>query len=212
VIHNAVDVEHFRPEGDRGDLPGDGVRLAYVTYSTNPMKGWGDVYTLARQHPDLNFILIGRYDDPPDLPNLHVLGLLDHHALPRALRACTAFLAFHHNEACPNVVLEALACGLPVLYLESGATPEIVGPCGLPVTVETFRPQLDRLLAERAALAACARQRALAMFHPDVVFGQYIAVMQAALKRPTGWRAMRRWLWAWAVKLGRPVRDRLARR
>jgi glycosyltransferase involved in cell wall biosynthesis len=209
VIHNAVDVDLFSPQGKRAGLPGEGIRLAYVTWSTNPMKGWEDAYTLAEHHPDLTFILVGRYEAPPDLPNLHVLGRVGHDELPRVLRACDAFLAFQRNEACPNVVLEAMACGLPPLYVESGATPELVGGCGLPVTVETFRPQLDRLLAEHETFSACAREKAVTTFHPDAVFAAYAAQMEAALGRPLGWPGVRRRLWAWAVRIGRPVRDRI---
>lgn len=209
VIHNPVDVERFSPDGEQPDLPGSDVRLVYVTFSTNPMKGWGDVYTLAQDHPDLTFILVGQYEQPPDLPNLQVIGLLEQDELPAVLRACDVFLAFQRNEACPNVVLEGLASGLPVLYVESGATPELVGDCGLPVTVETFRTQLKRLLANRDRYAACARQHMVEHFNPDVIFGQYLHEMEAALARPLGLRQARRWLWAWAVKIGRPIRKRL---
>jgi glycosyltransferase involved in cell wall biosynthesis len=210
VIPNPVDVDLFSPQGERADLPGRGPRLVYVTHSTNPMKGWGDVYALAEGHHNLSFILVGNYDDPPDLPNLHLLGVVAHDELPRVLRACDVSLAFQRNEACPNVVLEAMACGLPILYVESGATPELVEGCGLPVTVETFSTQLEALLAHRAEYAACARQRAVSAFHPDAAFGAYLEHIQAALARPLGWCGLRRWLWAWAVKLGRPLRARLA--
>ncbi len=209
VIHNPVDVERFSPDGDRMDLPGDGVRLVYVTFSTNPMKGWGDVYTLAQDHPSLTFVLIGQYEDPPDLPNVQVAGLLAQDDLPAVLRSCDVFLAFQRNEACPNVVLEGMASGLPVLYIESGATPELVGACGLPITVETFQPQLEKLLADRDQYAACARQRMVDRFNPDVIFGQYLSEMESTLDRPLGLKKVRRWLWAWAVKIGRPIRKRL---
>jgi len=38
VIHNPVDVERFRPEGERVPLPGK-VRVCAVTHSANPRKG-----------------------------------------------------------------------------------------------------------------------------------------------------------------------------
>ncbi len=211
VIYNAVDLQRFSPEGPRVALPGQEPRLIYVTYSTNPMKGWGDVYHLAHQHPGLTFILVGRYEDPPDLPNLQVVGEIDHDQLPAVLRAADVFLAFQRHEACPNVVLEAMAVGLPVLYVESGATPELVGPCGLPVTVETFAATLEQLLAQRRLFSECARQDAEVRFAPDVVFSAYEEHMQRLSSLPMGWREARRWLWAWGAPAGRRLR-RLVRR
>ena len=32
-----------------------------------------------------------------------------------------------HNDPCPNTVIEALSCGLPILYSNSGGVPELVG-------------------------------------------------------------------------------------
>jgi glycosyltransferase involved in cell wall biosynthesis len=39
---------------------------------------------------------------------------------------CHVFAHFAENDNAPNVVVEALASGLPVLYRHSGGTPEIV--------------------------------------------------------------------------------------
>jgi glycosyltransferase involved in cell wall biosynthesis len=77
------------------------------------------------------------------------------------------------NDPCPNVVLEALACGLPVVHSASGGTPELVGEAGIGVPSDTtwdedvppnprqlavaVRDVLDRLEDYRAA----ARERAL---------------------------------------------------
>ena len=41
------------------------------------------------------------------------------------------------NDPCPNVVLEALACGVPVVHSASGGTPELVGDGGIGVPSET---------------------------------------------------------------------------
>jgi glycosyltransferase involved in cell wall biosynthesis len=212
VIHNPVDVELFAPEGERQEFP-EPVRVACTSWSTNPRKGAAEVYAAARGHPALGFVLCGNYPDAPDLPNLHRLGVLGRPELARALRSCQALLTFSRNEACPNHVLEGLASGLPVLYAESGATPELVGDCGLPVSLEGFGEALGRLLARREELSLRARERALALFHPERIFARYRDVLEQALARPTAVpRAARlRRAWAdlpraWLSGLGGPLR------
>src|SRR4029079_8142007 len=46
---------------------------------------------------------------------------------PEIYRSADAYLMTKHNDPCPNVVLEALASGLPVLYATSGGVAELVG-------------------------------------------------------------------------------------
>ncbi len=49
---------------------------------------------------------------------------------PAIYQAADAYLMTKHNDPCPNAVLEAMACGLPVLYSASGGVPEQVGSGG----------------------------------------------------------------------------------
>ena len=182
IIYNPVDIHSFRPDGQHIELPGR-LRVCYVTFSTNPRKGAPSLYTVARSNPDIDFILIGRYNDPPPLGNVHLLGVLDRETLPKALRACDVFVTFSDNEACPNTVLEALASGLPVLYKDSGGTSELVGKCGLPVTVDNFRQQLEAVLERRDELSKAARERAVQRFSPDHIFPQYLEAMDRAKRR-----------------------------
>lgn len=46
---------------------------------------------------------------------------------PGIYQAADAYVMTKHNDPCPNTVLEALACGLPVLYSNTGGVPELVG-------------------------------------------------------------------------------------
>jgi glycosyltransferase involved in cell wall biosynthesis len=71
-----------------------------------------------------------------------------------------AHLLMHtkYNDPCPGVVLEALACGLPVVHSASGGTPELVGEAGVgveaPLDWERDHPPDPDALA--AAVLECA--------------------------------------------------------
>lgn len=186
AIHNPVDVKLFSPEGERAALPPfDGPRLCAVTWSTNPRKGAASLYRLSQALPQVQFVLCGRFDNAPARANVARTGVLEAAGVAGVLRACDVLATFSQNEACPNVVLEALATGLPVLYLDSGATKELASDCGVAVTEETFAGALASVLADRAALSRRARARALERFSPDDVFARYLAHIGEAL-RPRG--------------------------
>jgi glycosyltransferase involved in cell wall biosynthesis len=112
------------------------------------------------------------------------MGLLNRADLAATMRACDVFLHLAQNDPCPNVVLEALASGLPILYSDSGGTPELVGDCGLPVTLDTFPERLAAIVSAREALAQQARARVLAHFTPDLAFRQYMEQIRRAARRP----------------------------
>lgn len=200
IIYNPVDIRMFRPDGPRLPLEGE-IRVCNASFSANVKKGTWQIEDLARANPDVDFILCGRYPELPDLPNIHLLGHLSHQDLSAVMHSCHVFLHLAENDPCPNVVLEALASGLPVLYKDSGGTPELVGDCGLPVTVETFRERLEAALTQRRELSQAARARAVTHFAPAVIFPKYLAVMEKA-KRSRVPLSFRRW---WAVIRGYQV-------
>ena len=46
---------------------------------------------------------------------------------PSIYNRANAYVMTKHNDPCPNAVIEALSCGLPILYSNSGGVPELVG-------------------------------------------------------------------------------------
>ena len=104
-------------------------------------------------------------------------GPFSRDAAPAVYQAADAYIMTKHDDPCLNVVLEALACGLPVLYSTSGGVPELVGDqAGIALAVPaTFEgnpvpsPQaiadgMARIIADRDACAVAARQRAVERF------------------------------------------------
>jgi len=183
IIYNAVDTNLFSPEGGKIDLP-HRVKVCHVNFSPNPKKGLSMVYEVAAAHLDIDFILCGPQDDSRHLPNIHPQGYLERKELPQVMRSCDVFFHPALNDPCPNVVLEGLASGLPVLYKDSGGTPELVGECGLPVEAGNFREQLERVLTEREEFSRAARARAVEHFSPEIIFPQYLEAMERVEPRP----------------------------
>ena len=82
-------------------------------------------------------------DPAPLLAELGLEGHVEHvgrypqRDAPELYRRAHLLLHTKVNDPCPNVVLEALACGVPVVHSASGGTPELVGEAGVAVPSET---------------------------------------------------------------------------
>jgi len=78
------------------------------------------------------------------------------------LRSHDVFVTASLHEACSNALLEALSCGLPAVYVDSGANSELVGEGGLPFSdLEDVPVLLERLVEEYEAFQARIRVPAL---------------------------------------------------
>jgi glycosyltransferase involved in cell wall biosynthesis len=158
VIRNAVDHSLFHPPPSREPLAGRRVRLIATSWSDNPNKG---AETLAWLDRNLDWdrfqvAFAGRSNER--YGRIRQLGVLTPASLADELRRADVYLAPSRNDPCSNALLEALACGLPAVYLASGGHPELVGDAGLPYeSPEQIPEALDALLDEleerRAAIS-----------------------------------------------------------
>ena len=96
---------------------------------------------------------------------------------PALLGRGDLLLHTQYNDACPTVVLEAMACGLPVVYGRTGGVPELVGEEAgiavpaeaswereIPPDPEALAAAAARLLEGLPAFSAAARRRAVERF------------------------------------------------
>jgi glycosyltransferase involved in cell wall biosynthesis len=104
-------------------------------------------------------------------------------------------------DPCPNVVLEAMAAGIPVVGADGGGVPELLegGRCGGLFPMDdpsALCQQLETIFAQpllRAEYALKGRQRALNLFYSDRVASEVSAVWDA-ISDPNVYRR-RRWAW-----------------
>jgi teichuronic acid biosynthesis glycosyltransferase TuaC len=148
VIPNGVDTARFGPgssiEARRalGLAPDRRILLSVGTLS--PRKGHQRVLEVLPRilaaHPDLLYVVLGgpgvEGDTGPLLERLiaqhglreHVrlLGAQPHEEVPRWLAAADLFCLATSNEGRANVILEALACGVPVVTTDVGGSREVI--------------------------------------------------------------------------------------
>jgi glycosyltransferase involved in cell wall biosynthesis len=175
VVGNGIDLSKFRP------LPREEARVALglpadarflVTVGTLvERKGFHRVIeVLARllpEHPNLHYLVVGgagpEGDDSATLreqaavlglqQRVHFLGPLSSEDLHRPLSAADVFVLASSYEGWANVLLEAMACGLPVVATDVGGNAEVVSSDAVGCVV----PFGDSAALEVAIVGALAR-------------------------------------------------------
>jgi glycosyltransferase involved in cell wall biosynthesis len=92
-----------------------------------------------RKNPSVKFLFIGdwRRSSPPflglhlkkivkDEPNIIFIGKIPHYKVPEYMNEMRLLVLPSYTEGTPKVVLEAMACGTPVLATAVGCIPEVL--------------------------------------------------------------------------------------
>lgn len=112
-------------------------RLAIVTWSKDPNKGFEQYQRFDQEltrRKDIEIWFIGRKPDNVHFQNIRMFSPRSHRGLAHLLKQCHGFLQMAQFETCSNATLEAINCGLPVIYLASGSSEEIAKEYGVRYT------------------------------------------------------------------------------
>jgi glycosyltransferase involved in cell wall biosynthesis len=121
VVPTGVDTKFFTPAGDRPANPA--VRVLFVG-SLRPFKGPQLLLRAASRFPDAKFSIVGdgvlaaeleAHASEGRLANVNFVRGLNPSALREQYRQADIFLFPSRWEGSPKVILEAAACGLPVI-------------------------------------------------------------------------------------------------
>ncbi|MEX0383603.1 glycosyltransferase [Spiribacter pallidus] len=205
VIPNGFDFARLSPNPGIGQavrselgLPSEALVVGHVA-RFHPMKDHASflraAVRVARINPAVRFLLIGRQVTlensvlvgivPPDLLNHFVFTgeRSDANRLMQAMDLLATSSAW--GEAFPNVLGEAMACGVPCVATDVSDSRDIVGDAGIvvrPSDTEALAGGLEAMIRksppERQALGRLARDRVEAHYRLDAVLAQYADLYQ----------------------------------
>ncbi|WP_242218914.1 glycosyltransferase family 4 protein [Shinella zoogloeoides] len=170
VIPNGYDVSFFCPDLLAREHVRRELSIAHDAYVVGTVGRWDPqkdhanliaaIRVVREQHPHLHLVLAGSDCDKNNselqellyaaalLDNVHLLGRRTD--VPAVMNALDLHVLPSYNEAFPNVVAEAMACGVPGIVTDVGDAKDIVGATGWVVP-----PREAQALANAITEALC---------------------------------------------------------
>lgn len=212
LVYNGVNTDFFSPLGSKIENLRDNPEQK-IFFSASKFRRTDQIIPLIeamklyveKYNTNSKLVLAGSFSkevaDVPekhkDLPFLSFIGKIPNKSLPAYERSADAFLFTHLNPPCPNNIIEALACGLPICGVADGAMTEITTPGEnsllIPVegdafwkrrkyNLELFADNMHQIVQHKEKFAARARAVALERFSLEKMINAYIDACEKALK------------------------------
>ena len=199
VIINGVDLQTYTPDG-KHDRPSDRFRILLLEGSLAGGLNSGLFHAislaekLSAKFP-MEVVVAGKVDEVTQrklqskVP-VKFLGTIPRGQIPTLARSSHMLYSAEVNPPCPNSVIEALACGLPVIGFDSGSIKELVTEdtgCIVPYGGNPWKldtPDISALaisavdvLTKQDQFRAAARKRAESAFGLDQMVESYLKVL-----------------------------------
>jgi glycosyltransferase involved in cell wall biosynthesis len=208
TILNGVDTDYFRPSASPAAGPPRVLSVARMVPEKDHDTLLAAFHLLAPAHPEAELWLVGdgpRLAEVKDLarrllPGDRVKFLPTREDLRPLLQQASLLVLSSQTEALPNVVLEAMAAGLPVVATRVGGVPELVeiNRTGWLVNPGDA-PALAAALSQAAsdpdasqAMGKAGRERAVKHFSLDTMARQYESLLDRLLQEMRSRRAGKR--------------------
>jgi len=191
LIHNPIDTNIFV----RKEHSNRRIKVLYVSAYLERKNPW-IVVQLAKNLPNIDFIMYGTntqtdtykqiFDEAKSIKNLSVNGTVDYYKLPDVYQSADMFIFPSTQGEFGNVVIEALASGLPVISMRCGAE-EIIrhGEDGfLCNDLNEFGEYIEIIAEDESLLKKMgkeARKTAVNEFSQEVIFRKFLDMYREVL-------------------------------
>ncbi len=208
IIYNSVNTSIFKPakKTDKktfsflitGNITkNSNYRISSVLYAINE---------LINDYKFINLKIAGKIEDKRYfLKQIKFLKLENHvhffskytqREAPKIYQNVDAYITMAYQDNCPTAVLEAMACGLPILYSSSGGIPELVDKnsgLGLKVSEnwkETIVPSrqsikegMIKIIENKSEMSSAARNRTIENFDSRDWIKKHEVIFESLIKK-----------------------------
>jgi len=140
VIYNGVDLNHFQPavhySNDIAIIGTVGImryryRLETILEMSRQLGVLHKILIVGNLDSECKEVFLRYKNDPIIGPRIIYQPYLPNKKLPEVYQKMSVLVHPVCGDVCPNVVVEALACGIPVVAPRFGGTAEIIGNAGI---------------------------------------------------------------------------------
>jgi glycosyltransferase involved in cell wall biosynthesis len=203
VVYNGVDLNRYTPYGD-GNVPTDHKRILLVEGSIAGGYEWGFETAIqmaeclrSKYYHSIELMVVGFVSATLQSDfvkktklKMNFTGRVPGENIPELDRSAHVLYAADINAACPNSVIEAMACGLPVAAFDTGALSELVtsdsgrlspyrgDPWKLdPPDIDTLAESVNAIINNQIAYRTAARRRAEEAFSVEHMLKGYMDLL-----------------------------------
>ncbi len=196
IVHNGTDTDVFTPVTTEARpvtlISAGNLRHEYMLGTVLP------VYEALRDELDVRLLIVGALDEinrrlldsrlssdaNASQPGITYVGPVKNEELPGWYNQADILVHPRAGDWCPNTVVEALACGLPVVCPRWGGTAELVGDGGISVDAEPWdysegfvqkmADGVRSVVSDLSTYKQRARARAVTALRADIMADRYL--------------------------------------